>query len=50
MKIFKNWDKKNFPICEEVFNNIVSIPLFDNLKNEQVEKVITLFKKFFNLK
>ena len=50
MKIFKNWDKKNFPICEEVFNNIVSIPLFDKLKNEQVDKVITLFKKFFDLK
>jgi dTDP-4-amino-4,6-dideoxygalactose transaminase len=50
MKIFKNWDKKNFPICEEVYNNIVSIPLFDNLKNEQVDKVITLFKKFFDLK
>ena len=50
MTIFNNWDKKKFPVCEEVFYSIVSIPMFDSLTKQQINKIIILFKKFFDLK
>ena len=50
MGIFKKWNKRDFPVTEQVFKNIVSIPIFDDLKKEQFNKVIKLFKIFFNLK
>ena len=48
--IFKKWKSKNFPNCEKIFKNIISIPIFDELTNSELKKIIRLFKKFFNLK
>ncbi len=48
--IFKKWKSKNFPNCEKIFKNIISIPIFDELTNSELNKIIKLFKKFFNLK
>ncbi len=48
--IFKKWKSQNFPNCEKIFKNIISIPIFDELTNSELKKIIRLFKKFFNLK
>lgn len=50
MTAFKNWNKIKFPISEEVFKNIISVPIFDSLKKNEIDKVIKLFKVFFKLK
>jgi len=38
--------KEHLPNCEKLNDTILNIPLHQNLSNEDVDKVITLFKKF----
>ena len=44
-KKYKFFKSKNFPIAENFYNNEVSLPIYYNLKNYDVSKIIRLLKK-----
>ena len=39
-KAFSEWNKKSYPITEEIHNTIISLPLYPTMTEEQVSKVI----------
>ncbi len=45
---YLNYDKKSFPITENVVNEILSLPIYPELKEEEIEYVCENIKKFYN--
>jgi UDP-4-amino-4,6-dideoxy-N-acetyl-beta-L-altrosamine transaminase len=41
-------DEKNFPVTEDVFRRIITLPIFPKMTNENIETVITSVKETIN--
>lgn len=44
----KGWQKKSFPISENIHNQVLSIPLNGSLNEEEVTKIIRVLNGYFN--
>ena len=45
-KAFKIWNKKSFPITEQIHNQIISIPLSTIISKSQQKKIISILNKY----
>ena len=45
-KAYKEWNKKRFPITEEIHKTIISLPLFPGMKQDNVNTVIQACNSF----
>ena len=45
-KAYKEWNKKTFPITEEIHKTIISLPLFPGMKQEDIYTVIAACNSF----
>ena len=46
---YKNlgWDRGDFPVTENYYEHCLSLPMYQSLKEEEQEYVISKIKKFF---
>jgi len=45
-KAYSEWQKKDFPVTEKIYKEIVSIPVRENLTETEVEYIIEVINKF----
>ncbi|MEK7616321.1 MAG: DegT/DnrJ/EryC1/StrS family aminotransferase [Patescibacteria group bacterium] len=45
-KAYPEWNKKSFPITEEIHNTIISLPLFPGMKQDEIDAVISTCNSF----
>ena len=45
-KAYKEWNNKNYPICEQIHNEVLSLPISPVLKDEEVTRVVEILNKF----
>ena len=43
-----DFNSKNFPVTEDVFNRVVTLPLFPKMRDNDVLDVVTSLKKFID--
>jgi dTDP-4-amino-4,6-dideoxygalactose transaminase len=45
-KAYKEWNNKNYPVCEQIHNEVLSLPISPVMKDEEVTRVIETLNKF----
>lgn len=47
----KLWNKEgDFPIAEDFSGRILSLPMFPHMREDEIEKIITVMKEFYNVR
>jgi dTDP-4-amino-4,6-dideoxygalactose transaminase len=46
---FRGWKSGDFPVAEKAAEEILSLPLFPSMTDEQVDYVVTVIKQFFEV-